>query len=385
MMRWRRRRGRGASDRWRGTSDRWRGRPKRRRLLKLVIFAVIALVVGPAAFITTQCYGNGTSPAAAAGPLNEFPQAIREESFTFLTLPEWFIVYSADEYGRFIGREAPSGFPYLGSIVQYWTSYDAVCEITRPAYPFQTGYHVMLGIIGASFTAENVIKSGYENTVGRLTEWLSGRETPEDQWAAKTAQEYGAFIHTVPWYQFPFGARLASLWGETPMWGPQLVRKWERRAALTAEYAFKAGYGWLLGMASQSAYGAEDLIVYAHVENVPLAIFARDGITSVKQLGPQSFVVRMPRYEAFTAAALALDEAGVQFVNIAGNDDILVSALAPDSLAWTDGAARRVVTLPIQTEPGRVRLAIRTPLAALRETLATLRSGGATIEHLYDY
>ncbi len=252
---------------------------------------MIALVVGPAAFITTQCYGNGTSPAAAAGPLSEFPQAIREESFTFLTLPEWFIVYSADEYGRFIGREAPSGFPYLGSIVQYWTSYDAVCEITRPAYPFQTGYHVMLGIIGASFTAENVIKSGYENTVGRLTEWLSGRETPEDQWAAKTAQEYGAFIHTVPWYQFPFGARLASLWSETPMWGPQLVRKWERRAALTAEYAFKAGYGWLLGMASQSAYGAEDLIVYAHVENVPLAIFARDGIRSVKQLGPQSFVV----------------------------------------------------------------------------------------------
>ena len=169
------------------------------------------------------------------------------------------------------------------------------------------------------------------------------------------------------------------------MWGPGLVRKWERRASLTAEYAFKALYGWLLGIASQSTYGAEELLVYAHVENAPPAIFARDGIKSVKQLGPQSFVLTMPRYEAFTAAALALDEAGVQFVSIAGNDEILVSALAPENLAWTDGSARRVVTLPLQTEPGRVRLAIRTPLASLRETLATLRSQGATIEHLYDY
>ena len=41
----------------------------------------------------------------------------------------------------------------------------------------------------------------------------------------------------------------------------------------------------------------------------------------------------MPRYEAFTKAALALDEAGVRFVSIAGNDDMLVTALAPDSLA----------------------------------------------------
>ena len=46
---------------------------------------------------------------------------------------------------------------------------------------------------------------------GRTSDRMAvrSRDTPEDQWAAKTAQEYGAFIHTVPWYQFPFGARLA--------------------------------------------------------------------------------------------------------------------------------------------------------------------------------
>ena len=85
------------------------GGAKRRWLLKLVVLAVIALVVGPATFIATQCYGSGTPAAAAPGPLGRVSQAAREESFTFLTLPEWFIVYSAEEYGRFIGRDAPSG------------------------------------------------------------------------------------------------------------------------------------------------------------------------------------------------------------------------------------------------------------------------------------
>jgi hypothetical protein len=79
MMRWRRDRGRSAFRR--------RGRPRKRRLLKLVILALLALIVGPAAFIGTQCYGNGDPPAAAAGPLAEFPAAARDESFTFLTLP----------------------------------------------------------------------------------------------------------------------------------------------------------------------------------------------------------------------------------------------------------------------------------------------------------
>ena len=375
---------RSARDRGWSTPDRRRGRRKRRWLRKLLAFAVIALVVGPVTFIGTQCYGSGTPAASAPGPLAEFPAA-REESFTFLTLPEWFIVFSSEEYGRFIGRDAPSAFPYLGSIGQYWSAYNAVCEVTRPHYPFQTGYHVMLGIIGASFTAENVVKSVYENTIGRATEWLSSRDTPEDQWAAKTAQEYGAFLHTVPWYQFPFGARLAALWSETPLWGPHPLRKWERRAALSAEYSFKAGYGWLMGLATSSAYAPEDLKVYAHIEQAPLTIFTQEGIASVKQLSPTAYVITMPRYEAFTKAALALDEAGVRFVSIAGNDEMLVTALAPDSFALPAPPASVVVTLPIQTEPGRVRLAVRTPLAALHDTLAALRRGGATIEHLYDY
>ena len=41
---------------------------------------------------------------------------LRAEAFTFLTVPEWYIVYSTDEYAAFVRRQPPSAFPYLGAI-----------------------------------------------------------------------------------------------------------------------------------------------------------------------------------------------------------------------------------------------------------------------------
>jgi hypothetical protein len=376
MRAWRRRR-LGAPRR---TRSRWR-----RLLVRVVALAFAALVIGPPLFIATRCYSSATPARTQTGSPTVDPSAVREESFTFLTLPEWFIVYSSEEYGRFIGRAAPSRFPYFGSIAQYWSAYDDVCQVTRREYAFQTGYHVMLGVVGASFTAENSVKAVYENSIGRLVEWLSSTDTPEDKWAARTAQEYGAFLHTVPWYQFPFATRLGTLWRETPLWGPHVLRKWERRAVLSAEYLFKAGYGGLMGLATSTAYAPEDLQVHAVVANATEVIFSREGIARVRTLGPDTSEITMPRYEAFTRAALDLDAAGVRFLDVAGNDELMVTVVGPDSMTLPAAPVRLVSTLPILTEPGRTRFALRTPIAVLHDTLAALRSGGATIEHLYDY
>jgi hypothetical protein len=381
MTRWPRRQPR--RDRYAPPGGRRRRWP--RRLLGLVGMLLLAFVLGPAAFIATQCYGNGPGGKAPTAALDAYPNAAREESFTFLTLPEWLIVYSTEEYARFIVRDAPSRYPYFRAIGQYWRAYDSICEITRREYPFQMGYQVMLGVIGASFTAENAAKGIYENTVGRLTEWLGTHDTPEDAWAARTAREYGAFMHTVPWYQFPFAARLSALWRETPLWGPHVVRKWERRLALSAEYGGKAAYGWLMGLASQSAYGAEDLQVYALVDQAPASVFAKPDIKNIAELGPGKYVVLLPRYEAFTKAALGLNDEGVRFISVAGNDEILLSAVAPRDMNPALEPARVVMSLPILIDLGKTRLAVRTPLAELNKVVATLRARGAAVEHLYDY
>lgn len=44
----------------------------------------------------------------------------RDESQTYLTLPEWYLVYSPAEYAQYLKDKPPSGFPYFGSIRQFW-------------------------------------------------------------------------------------------------------------------------------------------------------------------------------------------------------------------------------------------------------------------------
>jgi hypothetical protein len=361
-----------------------------KRLFKAAALAAIIATVWSALFIGVRCYSSGSyaqAPSAeverASAGLNGYA---REEASTFLTLPEWYIVYNTDEYARFTGGQSPTRFPYFRSIGQYWRYYGGACDATKGAYPFSTGNHVMLAVIGSSFTIEYVIRGLYENTLGRLSEAISGRDTPEDAFAHKTAVEYGVFMHAVPWYAFPFFGRLSQLWRETPMRGPHFARKWERRMALTAEYGVKGIYGWLIGLSSGAAYGPEDLRIHARIENAPDAVFADGVVRKVKPLGPRAYIVTMPRYEAFTARTKILIGQGVRFLDVAGNDDILVTMLAPKSLKPSD-IAGIVVLLDetLLTDATMRRIAVNVQLRALHDIVPRLEKMGATIEHVYDY
>jgi hypothetical protein len=97
-------------------------------------------------------------------------------------------------------------------------------------------------------------------------------------------------------------------------------------------------------------------------------------------------VIGLPRYEAFTRAALSLLDKRVRFLDIAGNDDILVTAIIPAS--FDENKTRSAVILtsfPMLTDSQRKRLALRVPVARLHESIPELRAAGAVIEHLYDY
>lgn len=375
----RRPRGRGKP---RGVLSRWL-----RRLFAAGFLAFAAALIAVAAFIGVRCYSS-VDAARSSTPADVPPGVAgyaRAEAFTYLTLPEWFIVYSADDYATFIQSSSPSSFPFLTSAAQYWRYYDAMCQATRDTHPFETGYHVMLGVIGASFTAESVVKSAYENTVGRFTAWLSSRDTSEDRFAARVAREYGQFMHRTPWYEFPFASRLRELW-TLPASGSHTVRRWERRMALSAEYGGKALYGWLIGLASRSAYGAEPTTIHARVIVDEAAMLQRMPVTVVTRTKREAFIVQLPRYEAFTPAALATAEGGAQFIDIAGNDEILATVLAPRGLR-TDAlrASRALVSQPLPIDATRSRIALRIAVNDLRRATVELRAAGATVEHLYDY
>lgn len=357
-------------------------------LLAVVLIPVVVALVG----VGVECRPWSSGPEAAAPAPAAATAALagyaRPEDQTYLTLPEWYIVYSSDEYAAYIKDHPPSGFPYFRAIGQFWGSYYDVCGVTRARYAFNGGYHLSLAVIGISFTVENTLKGLYENTVGRFTELISSRAlTPEDAYARTVAAEYGTFLHTIPWYEFPFSAKLRGLWAETPFFGRNLVRKAERKTALSAEYGTKALYGWLIGLGTQGVYSAEDLEIDVWATGItPALLRAEPDVKVAKQIDAGTAILVLPRYEAFTQIVPRLTAQGVRFVEIAGNHEILVTAFAPRDWQGTLAAGQPLFALPILTEPARERLAITVPVAELHTLLAALTSGGELqLEHIYDY
>jgi hypothetical protein len=241
----------------------------------------------------------------------------------------------------------------------------------------------MIVIIGSSFAVENALKGVYENTIGRVVEFVAGHDTPEDAFAARTAAEYGRFMHKTPWYEFPFASKLRGLWTETGATGPHLLRKWERRLALSTEYAIKAGYGWLIKIATKSAYGDEILLTYVRADHVPES-FDELPAAHVTDLDDGSWILSIERYEAFTPAVVKLTAEGVRFADIAGNTRILVTALTRGPVALPEGA-RTLFARPLAADPGRQRTALDVPVVSLGEVIAALKKSDATLEHIFDF
>ena len=125
----------------------------------------------------------------------------------------------------------------------------------------------MLYVIGVSFQTEMFVKALYENTFGRLFEWIGGHQSANDRYNAEAWQSYGAFMHQTPWYAYPFGQTLGGLWGTNS--SGAAIRNWERRLALSLEYGAKAGYGGLIGWASGATLGRDELTLRLVVRAEP--------------------------------------------------------------------------------------------------------------------
>jgi FAD/FMN-containing dehydrogenase len=314
----------------------------------------------------------------------------RPESQSFLAHPEWFIVYSSDEYAAWTRTRLPHEFPFARSVGQFWRNWKHVSRASRQENPGNGQYSLMLGVIGVSYSVEYSLKWAYEGTIGRFSAWTAGgRMTGEDRFAHEVAADYAKFIHTIPWYQYPFGKQLGRLWSDVPLWGPNVFRKWERRLSLTVEYAIKAGYASMLGGATGAAYAPQDLQIGAVVYGDTASLAPGDKrIVARRQLGPRHALVTIQRYDPF--GALLLDAAGrgetVPLVEIAGNDDIVVTGLAPAGWRYVGPDAEFLYAIPIATDPGRIRpvLKVRT-----RDLLPFLRraqaDGRFAVDHVYDY
>lgn len=351
-----------------------------RRIARGALFATLMLAIGSAGMADPP-------PLQPTTTALHVPQADRRgPEQTYLTFPEWFLVFSPDEYAQWLRGHSPSRFPFFAHIGQFWKAYSHVIAATRGRYPFNGEYHTMICVIGVSTTIEYSIKAAYDTLIGRLTELLSPPNgTAEDRLAAHVEQDYVDFIRVRPWYEFDFATPLKRLWAGTPMWGPHPVRKWERRYALTTEWLVKGLYGWLLGKATHSAYAVPNPTTVVVATRWPdQGISGLPELKLLRKSGNEALVA-LPRYQAFTRYAQVLARDGVRFIEIAGNrGTILVSVVAPADAPIPQGT-HQLFQQPILTQPGRERRVLEVPVNRLSDVLNVHSSGDVEIEHAFDY
>jgi hypothetical protein len=353
----------------------------------VTLLALAALLAAPIVWIETACTGSRDPQARAPAPLVNERGYARRESDSYLSFPEWHIVYAYEDFAGVLRSGNESDFAYGRQITGFWRSLCGLSRVVTSRGAVGLDTKVMLYTIGWSFTTELALKGAYEKTVGRVFEWLRGAgKTAEDEFAARDMRTYAGFLRQTPWYEYPFGTRLATFWRTTSLRGDHLPRKLERRAVITGEYGAKALYGALIGYASATALGVSDLEIHTVVVGLePGDAVQEPEIKIVRELGGGRTLIRTPRYQAYTDLLVRLARRGRDVAEIAGNRRILVTVLAPSGPRPPLTGTTELFEVSIQSRPDRRRLALDVAVEHLAAAIRTLERTGASIEHIYDY
>ena len=309
------------------------------------------------------------------------------EEQTLLSLPEWYLVFNPNEYADFLERgNNPSDFPFFASIDEYWALFDRVNVLTDGPYPINSEYQTVLWVIGVSTTAEFVAKSAYENTIGRFTRWTASADTPEDLLIQEAHRAYGNLIYYEAWYKFPFWDYAKRIWSDMPFFGANFIRKLERKLMFTMEFGFKAFYAKLIGFGAQTAYEASDGLVTMHIIADAGSLEDVDPrITLLRDFGEGDLVVNLPRWGGFTEIVQKLAAAGAQFVEISGNDEIVITVVEPQDGSGVADKAKILFNSMVISPANKKRSVYLVRVEDLSDALNSLERNDIELEHVFDF
>ena len=341
---------------------------------------VLAVLLTPVAYVELAC--RGETKIAVYEPLLTSPTFQRREANTYLTYPEWHIVYAYDGLAEALKTGDEHRFDYWASIAGFWRSTCAVMRVADEHGGADWDTRSMIHTIGVSFTAEMSAKAAYEETLGHVAAYLRGpQKTPQDKAVAETASEYAAFLRQTPWYQFPFPRERRELWG--PDAGSS-VRGWERRLGIGLEYTAKAVYARVIARAV-AATAPATLTIRSVVTGISESAISL--IPDVKVIGSRSggLEIETPRYDRFTRILAEIARRGGAVREIAGNDDIMVTLTVPRN-ADAPGLQYGHVILRMSRDgfPSD-RLLVDTKVLELTSLLAAYPLGDPGVEHVFDY
>ena len=341
----------------------WRG------VLALVLLVVVLLL--PVAYVELACVGPEAEPDSRVALVA--PEWQRAESRTLTTYPEWHIVHAYDDYARVITDGDPHEFGYVRAITGFWTSLCPLKERASAMGGMTDNQKMTIYTIGVSFSAELLAKAAYEETVGRIATLVRGPErAPLDDVSAARAAEYAQFLQQTPWYEWPFGEDIKILENEAT----DNLRDRERLFALRNEAFAKLQYAGVIAQAVEGI-GADELRMRSVVTGLDDGALA--GIIGVDVIGPveEGFEIETDRYRQFTNLAERIASDGGNFVEIAGNDDILFTALS-------DQATHPEALFSFARQGyGDHRHLFVVPVNSLAERLRSM--GDLRLEHIHDY
>lgn len=340
--------------------------------LVLVLAVLLLGLLSPVAYTEMACRAPmGTQDYQ---PLIADPDWQRPESRSLTTYPEWHIVYAYQDYAEVIAKGDPHAFAYTKAIAGFWSSLCPLAKLAAGHGGFDTASKMTIYTIGVSFTAELLLKAAYEESFGRLATLIRGKERAAlDEVSARQAADYAVFLHQTPWYKWDFRRDLAELRDASR----GSFRDRERLLALGLEYRAKAAYAGAIAEAV-AATGEDQLRMRSIVRGLPADWFGAEPEVAVISERPEGVEIETPRYAEFTELARRIAAAGGDFVEIAGNDEILITMLAPN--------ADPAMLYSVQRQGfGDWRQLALVPVADLASAIRAMRASPRRLEHIYDY
>jgi len=333
------------------------------------------------------CKPEGSATGVTAGFGIDDPKYARAEGDSFLTYPEWYIVYAYSDLAGVTRTSSESSFDYFGSISGFWSSLCGARRSTSLQRPPTQDQMITDYIIGSSFTAEMAVQGIYERTVGALTVAFRGPDrAKEDEFNLALLDDYAKFLEQTPWYRYPFADKLAALWHDVPF-EPSL-RSIERRFSLSLQYGVKLIYA--KGIEALAGLSPADLEI-SSIVLVPSAqaLPTDDRIKPLREVraadGRQGVLVITPRYREFSSVIRAVGARGLAFAEIAGNTRILTTVLVPPGGLLPPTGATQIFQTSVQSMPGWRRVGYDTQVSAVATLPAAVEARGARFEHAYDY
>lgn len=304
---------------------------------------------------------------------------------TYLTLPEWYMVYSYNEFGDFLQENGKqTDFPFIKSIKNFWSYYSISLAESRNE-KFNWNYNFVSLVIGVNFTVEYLIKSVYENTVGNVTQFISGSETGADVFIANSWNTYAEKMYQTTWYHYPYFDDLKGIWTTTPLFDASFVRNLERKSAFTFSYFIKGVYAklWLLTAIQKEN---QTLSIVSTSEKYALQ---QEDVKILKELGEDRYLIETERYAGFKKVFLRLVGNNVKFMEIMGHNVIALSYLSKqESDTWVTSQGSVVVDkrkMFFNNEDYVYRVTIKAPVTELNNIINLIDQNGGKFEMIYDF